>query len=325
VGDGSQQISGLANLGSSLPGQLSHLSNPSYRHLLSDTQATAVIVKAQDAEDCPVAALIVDNPYLAFARVSQLFKPVEAPGQGVHPSAVVGDGCDIHESAYLGPNVVIGNHTRIGANVRIHANSGIGEHCYLGADVEIRANVTVYSRVRIGARSVLHSGVVIGADGFGFTPDATGQWQTIAQLGGVVIGKDVSIGANSCIDCGAIDDTIIGDGVKIDNLVQIGHNCIIGAHTLICGMVGIAGSSKIGKHCVLAGRAGVGGDQPVEICDGVVVSSCTVISQSVDKPGVYSGSVLFNEHNKWRRNALRLGHLDDMFKRVKRLEKHQQE
>lgn len=321
VGDGNLEISGLGSLGTAVAGQLSHLSSPSYKGQLADTGASAVIVKTDDAQTCPVTALVVDNPYLAFARASQMFARPSSASAGVHASAVIGRDCQIDESASVGPSVYIGDGVRVGAGVRIAANTVVGDRCVLDEDVVLHGNVTFYADVRIGARSIVHSGAVIGGDGFGFTPDESGRWQEISQLGGVVIGADVSIGACTSIDCGAIDDTVVEDGVKIDNQVQIGHNCRIGAHTLICGCVGIAGSSVIGKHCVLAGASGIGGDKPVTLCDGVVVTASTTISQSIDQPGVYSGSIVFHEHGKWRRNAMRFFALDDLFKRVRRLEK----
>ena len=257
VGDAQIEISGLGSLGTARPGQISHLSSPAYRHLLADTHASAVIVKPQDAADCPVCAVVVDNPYLAFAKVSQLFVPSDSLSAGQHPSAQVGHGSRVDPQASIGSGVVIGEGCVIEAGVKIFPNVVIGDRCHLAQDVVLRANVTLYSDVTIGPRSVLHSGCVIGADGFGFTPDQNGHMQAIAQLGGVEIGADVSVGAGSTIDCGAIENTVVEDGVKIDNLVQIGHNSRIGAHSLICGCVGIAGSSVIGKHCVLAGGAGV--------------------------------------------------------------------
>jgi UDP-3-O-[3-hydroxymyristoyl] glucosamine N-acyltransferase len=320
IGDAQMEISGLGSLGTASPGQLSHLSSSNYRDHLASTEASAVILSADDAAACPTTALVVDNPYSAFALASQLFVVREHLLVGVHPSAVIGADCNIDPLAALGPNVVIGAGTSIGPGARLFANTSVGERCVLAEDVTLQTNVAIYSDVRIGARSVIHSGSVIGADGFGYTPDAKGHLQEIAQLGGVEIGADVSVGSCSTIDCGAIDDTVIEDGVKIDNQVQIGHNCRIGAHTLICGCVGIAGSSVIGKHCVFAGGSGVGGDKPVTICDGVVASACTTISQSVSKPGVYSGTIVFHDHNRWRRNALRFMNLNDLFRRVKRLE-----
>jgi UDP-3-O-[3-hydroxymyristoyl] glucosamine N-acyltransferase len=320
LGDAQTEISGLGSLGTAVAGEISHLSSASYRHLLAATQASAVIVKAEDVDDCPVSALVVANPYLAFAKVSQLFVAPENLATGIHPSAVVGARTQIDPSAAVGAGVVIGEDSVIGPGVRVFPNAVIGDRCRIGEQVTIRANVTFYNDVSVGPRSVFHSGCIIGADGFGFTPDAQGHLQAIAQLGGVEIGADVSIGASSTIDCGAIENTVVEDGVKIDNQVQIGHNSRIGAHSLLCGCVGVAGSSVIGKHCMLAGGSGVGGDKPVTLCDGVIVSACTTITQSVSKPGVYSGSIVFHEHNAWRRNALRFTGLDKLFKRVAKLE-----
>lgn len=322
VGDGSIAITGLGSLGTAQSGEISHLSSPVYRQHLPTTQASAVILQADDVEHSPCAAIVVENPYLTFARVSQFFARTEGLAAEVAPSAQIAASASIDDSAVIGPHVVIGERCQIGAGVRIHANTVVGDDCRIAENVTLHANVTLYSRVVIGARSTVHSGAVLGADGFGYTPDEKGRWQAIAQVGGVAIGSDVSIGACTCIDRGAIDDTVIEEGVQIDNQVQIGHNCRVGAHSLLCGMVGFAGSTTVGKHCVFGGRSGAGGDHPIEVCDGVMVSSCTVLSQSVKKPGIYSGSVLFHEHNKWRRNALRMASLDELFKRVKKLEKN---
>jgi UDP-3-O-[3-hydroxymyristoyl] glucosamine N-acyltransferase len=216
---------------------------------------------------------------------------------------------------------VVGPDARIGPGCRIHANVVIGARCVLAHDVRIMANATLYDDVRIGARSVIHSAAVIGADGFGYTPGPDGRLEEIAQLGGVTLGADVSVGAATTIDRGAIEDTVVEDGVKIDNQVQIGHNVYIGAHTLVCGCVGIVGSTRIGRHCVLAGGVGSGGDQPITLCDGVVVSGMTHVSASIDEPGVYSGGVIFNRMGAWKRNALRFQQLDTLARRVGRLER----
>jgi UDP-3-O-[3-hydroxymyristoyl] glucosamine N-acyltransferase len=320
IGDRDVTVAGLGSLETASSGQLSHLSSASYKKFLAQTRATAVILVADHADDCPCAALIVQRPKLAFAKASQLFlQPDVLPG-GIHPSANVDASCQIGDDVAIGANVVIGAQTEIGQGSRIFANTAIGERCRLGADVTLMSNVTLYSDVKVGARGMVHSGSVIGADGFGFEPDERGHFQAVAQLGGVTIGDDVSIGACSCIDRGAINDTLVGDGVKIDNYVQIGHNARIGAHSILCGQAGVAGSCVIGRHCVLAGGAAVGGDGPLELCDGVVVTIRTLITQSVDKPGVYSGGVLFSDHKRWLRNAIRYHGLDDLFKRVKRLE-----
>ena len=185
----------------------------------------------------------------------------------------------------------------------------------------VHPNACIYHGVRIGERCVIHSGAVIGADGFGFTPGETGELVEIAQLGGVTLGDDVVVGACSTIDRGALADTVVHDGVKIDNQVQIGHNCEIGEHTLICGAVGLAGSTRIGRHCALAGGAGVAGDGPVEICDYVQVGVVTTITRSITEPGVYSGGVLHNTNRRWRRNALRFNQLDELARRIARLER----
>jgi UDP-3-O-[3-hydroxymyristoyl] glucosamine N-acyltransferase len=321
VGDPEIRIHGIASLASAQPGQLSHLSSPAYRTQLAGTAASAVILAEADLPLWAGNALVVAKPYLAFARATQLFArpydlaPAAAGGATVDPSAA------IDPTAVLGQGVRVGARTRIGARARIHANVVIGEDCVLGDDVELLPNVVLYPNVRIGARSVVHGGSVIGADGFGFTPDEAGRLQPIAQLGGVVIGRDVSVGACTTIDRGAMDDTVIGDGVKIDNQVQIGHNSVIGEHTLICGCVGIVGSTRIGRHCVLAGGVGVGGDGPIEICDRVVVSAMTHVSASIAAPGIYSGGVLHGTNRQWKRNALRFQHLDELARRVARLER----
>ena len=313
-------IASLGSLGTAQAGDLSHLSSPSYRAQLSSTDASAVILSAEYVAECPAICLVVDQPYLAFARASQLSEIDEAIDWGVHPSAVIDPSAELADNVSIGPNVVIGAHCKIGANVQIRANSTIGSHSSIGDDGRVMSNVSIYRKVVIGERCIVHSGVVLGADGFGFTPNAKGQYETIAQIGGVQIGHDVSIGATTAIDCGAIEDTVIGNGVKIDNQVQIGHNCRIGDHTIICGGAGMAGSTTIGKHCVLAGGCGIAGSSPITLCDGVVVSVKTTISQSIDKPGIYSGAIVASEHKQWLRNALRFNNLAQLFARVKKLE-----
>jgi len=321
-GDPNAIVTGLGSLATATPGQLTHLSSRAYRRLLPQTRATAVILRADDVAGCPTHALIAKNPYLAFARASMLFSDRPVPSPGVHATAVVDPSAVLGEGVAIGPHAVIGTRCVIGARVEIGANAVIGAACNLADDVRVLPNATLYHRVRIGARSVVHSGAVIGADGFGFAPDERGRQLEIAQIGGVVIGCDVSIGAATTIDRGAIDDTTIGDGVKIDNQVQIGHNTIVGDHTVICGCVGIVGSTRIGRHCVLAGGVGVGGDGPIEIADRVVVSGMTHVSRSIDKPGVYSGGVLHSATRKWKRNALRFAELDELAKRIGALEKN---
>ncbi len=320
-GDPARIIRGVGSLASASEAQISHLSSATYRSQLETTRAGAVILSEEDAERWPGDALVVGNPYLAFARITQKFEVLPELHKGVHESARVADSAVIDDQASVGAGAVIGARTTLGPGVKVHPGAVIGEDCTLAADVVIMPNAVIYADVRLGARTIIHSGAIIGGDGFGFTPDEKGALVPIAQLGGVTIGADVSVGAASTIDRGALDDTVVEDGVKIDNQVQIGHNSHIGAHTVICGCVGIAGSSKIGRHVVLAGGAGVGGDHPVEICDQVVLSATTVATSSITEPGIYSGGVLHSPTRQWKRNALRLLKLDELFRRVARLER----
>ncbi len=321
VGDGQRVVTSLGSLATATSAQISHLSSTAYRKYLAATQAGAVLLREEDLPDCPVDALVVANPYLSFARVSQLFSRPDDLPSGIHPTAIVASSADVHPTAAIGAGVVIGADSRIGEGARVHPGAIVGERCMVDEKVELFARVVLYSDVRIGARSVVHAGAVLGGDGFGYAPDAAGRLHAIAQLGGLSIGCDVSIGCNTAIDRGAIDDTVIEDGVKIDNLVQIGHNCHIGAHSVLCGFVGLAGSSRIGKHCVLAGGSGVGGDLPVTICDQVTLTAATIVTSSIDKPGVYSGLILHNSSRRWKRNALHLQKLDELVVRVRELER----
>lgn len=320
-GDPELPIGRLATLADAQPGDLSHCSSAAYRDQLATSKATAVILSADDRPLWPHAALVSDNPYLSYARASQLFaaarnRPVgDSRGQAIAADAVV------DPSAILGPQVAVGTGAVIGPGVVLHAQAVVGAGCTVGRDSVIHARAVLVEGVRLGERCTIHSGAVLGASGFGFTPDERGHWVEIAQLGGVVVGNDVSIGANTTIDRGALSDTVIGDGVKIDNLCQIGHNTEIGAHTLICGCVGVVGSTKIGRHCVLAGGSGVGGDRPIELCDGVILSACCLVTQSVTVPGTYGSGTLHAPLGQWKRNALRFQQLDGMMRRVKRLER----
>ena len=321
VGDAGVTISGLGALRTAKPGQITHLSNPAYRRCLAVTQASAVILRRQDVSLCPTNALVVADPYLAFAQASRLWECSPALNEGIHPDAWLDPAAEVNAGARIGPGAVVGAGTVVGADVRIHANAVIGARCRLDRGVHIMANAVLYDDVRVGAGSIIHAGAVIGADGFGYARDGEGALVAIAQLGGVRIGRDVSIGAATSIDRGTIEDTVIEDGVKIDNQVQIGHNCRIGRNTVICGCVGIVGSTEIGAGCVLAGMVGVGGDGPIRICAGVTVSGCTHVSGSIHRPGVYSGGVIHNSSTAWKRNALRFQRLDELARRVGRLEK----
>ena len=325
LGDDSARVNRLGSIENARCGELTHFSNPAYKRFLADTAATAVILREKDAVDCPTNALVTENPYHAFAVASGLFDARPAAAPGIHafgtvaPTARIGDGVAIASAAVVMADVVLGDRVEIGAGAFVGAGTVIGE------DTVVLPNATLCHGVEIGRRCVIHSGAVIGADGFGFAPDATGRLQMIAQLGGVRIGDDVRIGACTTVDRGAIDDTVIEHGVKIDNQVQVGHNCRIGAHTVICGCVGLSGSTRIGRHCILAGGVGVAGDGPVDICDGVTVSAMTHVTGSIGEPGIYSGGVPHNTNRRWKRNALRFAQLDGIAKRLAKLEKKLEE
>jgi UDP-3-O-[3-hydroxymyristoyl] glucosamine N-acyltransferase len=321
VGDADVVITGLGSLEAAIAGQISHYSSSAYKNFLATTQATAVILAQKDCDLWTGPALVAANPYLAFARLSHKFANVPELAPGINASACVANGAQIAASAAIGSGVVIGQRTVIGEGVRIYANSVVGTDCVIGDEVVLMPNVVIYADVHIGKRGIVHSGSVIGADGFGFTPDEDGRLVMIAQIGGVRIADDVNIGACTTIDRGTIDHTVIEEGVKIDNQVMIGHNCRIGAHSVLCGCVGLVGSSRIGRHCILAGGAGIGGDGPVELCDGVVVTATTHVTSSITEPGVYSGGVLHSKTRQWKRNALRFSRLDELYRRVVKLEK----
>jgi UDP-3-O-[3-hydroxymyristoyl] glucosamine N-acyltransferase len=303
VGDASLAIDRIATLAAAEPSHISFLANPRYRAQLASTRAGCVIVAPALAEEAAArgCAIVTADPYLYYARLSQWWAEEGAEQAGVHPSAVVEPGA------------------RIAADAHIGALSYIGAGAVIGAGTRIAARVTVGARCVIGARCIVHSGAVIGADGFGFAPAADGHWEKIEQLGAVRIGDDVEIGANSCIDRGALDDTVLADGVKLDNLVQIGHNVQVGAHTAMAGCVGIAGSARIGAYCTLGGGAIVLGH--LELADRVHVSAATVVTRSILKPGTYSGVFPFDDNAAWEKNAATLRQLHALRDRLRALEK----
>jgi len=298
-------------------GQIAFLANPRYRARLAASRAAAVIV-GPDAEALSALPRIVcDNPYAYFARVSQLLNPAAVAVPGVQPGAHVAPGACIAASARVEPGVTVEDGAVIGARCWIGAGCFVGQGASLGEDCRLHPSVVVYAGCRIGARAVLHSGVVIGADGFGFARDGE-RWVKIPQIGRVVIGEDVEIGANTTVDCGAIEDTVIEDGVKLDNQIQIGHNCRVGAHTAIAGCAGLAGSVSVGRRCTIGAGAIVLGH--VSICDDAHVSADTVISRSIRKPGTYTGLFPFDDHESWARNTALVRHLAELAQRVRRLE-----
>jgi UDP-3-O-[3-hydroxymyristoyl] glucosamine N-acyltransferase len=317
LGDAGVRISQIATLEKAQPDQISFLTNSKYRAQLANTKAGAVILADADADATMLPRIISDNAYVYFAKVSALLNPLPEAKPGIHPSAVIGEGVKIDPTASIAATAVIG------AGATIGAHSVVGEGCYVGANVVIGSHARLYPRVVIyhdcviGDNLIAHSGAVIGADGFGFAMDA-GCWIKIQQIGRVVIGNDVEIGANTTIDRGALDDTVIEDGVKLDNLIQVAHNVRIGAHTAMAGCAGIAGSSTIGRYCRIGGSAGISGH--LQIADHVEIGAFTLIGKSIREAGSYTGAFPFARTEDWRKNAVHLRHLDDLVKRIKTLE-----
>ncbi|TDJ18473.1 MAG: UDP-3-O-(3-hydroxymyristoyl)glucosamine N-acyltransferase [Gammaproteobacteria bacterium] len=317
-GDENCRIDHVATLAGAGPGGISFLANRRYRPQLLTTRASAVILEAEFLSSCPVAALVVSNPYLGYARVAGLLVPEQPVLAGVHPSAYVSDRATVDASAWIGPQAVVEGQARVGARSHIGPGCVIDRGATIGDDCTLKANVTICHDVRIGDRALLHPGVVIGADGFGIANDG-GVWVKVPQLGAVVIADDVEIGANTTIDRGALADTVIEEGVKLDNLIQIGHNVRIGAHTAIAAGVAIGGSATIGKRCTIGGAASVAGH--LEIVDDVHLTATSAVPKSITEPGLYSSGMPIQDNRTWRRNVVRMRQLDEMAKRLKDLEK----
>ena len=317
-GDQDRNITGLATLQEAGPDQLSFLANPQYRKYLAEAKAGAVLLKPADADAYSGDALLVPDPYLAYARISHLFDPKPKASVGVHPSAVVANDAQVDPSASVGAFAVIESGAVIAANVTIGAHCFIGARCEIGEGGWLAPRVTLYHDVRIGKRVVIQSGAVLGGEGFGFANEK-GIWQKIAQIGGVMVGDDVEIGVNTAIDRGALADTRIGNGVKLDNQIQIAHNVQIGDHTAMAACVGISGSTKIGKHCMLAGGVGLVGH--IEICDNVFITGMTMVTHSITEPGSYSSGTAMQPAAEWRKSAARIRKIDEMARRLQKLEK----
>ncbi|GAK49539.1 UDP-3-O-[3-hydroxymyristoyl] glucosamine N-acyltransferase [Candidatus Moduliflexus flocculans] len=316
VGDGQVVISSVAGIEEAMAGAITFLSNPKYRDKLPLTRASAVIV-AQDVDAPGLNLLKVANPYFAFARIMKLFEQKFHPPIGIHPTAVIGDGAAIGEGCRIGAHVTIGHHVNIGARTIIHPGVVLGDYVTVGADTLIYPNVSVLQEAQIGDRVILHSGTVIGSDGFGFAP-MNGEYAKIPQIGTVVIEDDVEIGANVTIDRAALGQTHIKKGVKIDNLVQIGHNVVIGEHSIIVAQVGISGSTKLGRHVTLAGQVGVVGH--IEIGDDVTVAAQSGIPKSVPEKSVVAGSPAVDQ-TLWKKSQIALHKLPDALKTIRALER----
>lgn len=317
-GDPDCVIKGVCTIQEGQSNHITFLVNPAYKKYLATTQASAVILSAQDADACTVNAIITRNPYFVYAKVAAFFDRKPKPVAGIHPTAVIGEGCQIDPTASIGANCVIGDQVKIGAKTSVGPNSVVGSSTQIGDNTRLEANVTVYDHMIIGNNVQLASGVVIGSDGFGIAK-FKGAWTKVPQVGRVIIEDNVDIGANTTVDRGAINDTVIGKGVQLDNLIQVGHNVRIGENTAIAGCVGISGSATIGKNCLIGGASGIGGH--ITIADNVVVTGATSVSKSIREPGVYSSGVGGLVTNlEWRKNSARLRRLDRLAERVRELE-----
>jgi UDP-3-O-[3-hydroxymyristoyl] glucosamine N-acyltransferase len=318
VGDANVVVNRVGTLAGAAPDAVTFLANSLYRAQLADTRAAAVILAPRDRDACPVASLVHPEPYLAYARIAASLHPPTSAVPGVHMSAVVAASARVAASAQVDAQAVIGSDCTVAEDAVIGAGAVLGTNVSVGKGTRIGPRVTLLDGVRVGARCIVHPGAVIGADGFGFAPNR-GTWQKIPQVGGVVIGDDVEIGANTTIDRGAIEDTVIEDGVKLDNLVQIAHNVRLGAHTIMAAMSGVAGSTKVGRRCMIGG--GTVMVNSLTICDDVMFTFHSIVTRSVDKPGTYSGHLPAEEAGLWRKNAARFRSLDALADRLVKAER----
>lgn len=317
IGDASMRISRIASLDAAQSGDLAFISNPRYRAELDGTRAAAVIVGRELVDATTIPRIVCDNPYAYYARVCALLNPPRRHPPGVHERAHVSPSARVGEGVSIGPCAVVDEESDIGDGAQIGAGCYVGRGVQIGSGTQLHANVVIYDRCVVGERGIIHSGAVIGADGFGMAIDA-GRWVKIPQIGRVVIGSDVEIGANTTIDRGALGDTLIEDDVKLDNQIQIGHNCHIGAHTAIAGCVGIAGSARIGRYCRIGGGAMIHGH--IEITDNVEVSAGTLVPKSISRTGKYTAIFPMSEHQEWSRNAPLIRRLRDLRDRIRALE-----
>ena len=306
-------VHGVGTLSSATAEQLSFLANPRYRGQLGDTAAGVVVLHANEADARTGTALLARDPYVAFAKIAALFERKPVRTAGIHPTAVVDASVQVDPAAHVGPHVSIGARSRIGAGASIGPGCVIGDDCEVGEGCELVARVTLVTRVRLGRRVLVHPGAVLGADGFGIAMDR-GHWIKVPQLGGVLVGDDCEIGANTTIDRGALGDTVLEEDVRLDNQIQVGHNARIGAHTALAGCAAVAGSARIGRYCLIGGGAGVLGH--LEVCDRVVVTAMSLVTRSIREPGEYSSGTPLMPNRDWRRSAVRFRQLDDLFRRI---------
>lgn len=317
-GDGSVAVSGISSISKAKKGQVTFLSNSQHRDKLADCQASAVVLNEADLAYCQSAALVVKDPYAAYAKMATIFNSTPSPAQGISERAVIAPDAQLGKNVSIGPNAVIESGVTLGDNVTIGAGCFIGKNSQIGANTTLWANVTVYHSVVIGEHCLVQANTVIGSDGFGYANDK-GKWVKIPQLGSVVIGNYVEIGACTSIDRGALDDTIICDGVIIDNQCQIAHNVYIGEHTAVAGGVIMAGSLKVGRHCMIGGASVFNGH--MEICDNVTITGMAMVMRPITKPGVYSSGIPAQTNKEWRKTAALVLHIDQLQQRIKEIER----
>lgn len=318
-GDASIEIEGIANLADAGPGELTFLFNSSYKRFLAETRASAVVLRERDADDCAIAALVSEHPRMTWALVARLFDPTPVPDGGTHSAAIVAKSAETGQNSSIGPNVVIEANAVLGKNVIVGAGCYVGEGSRIGDNTRLFPNVTVYHDVHVGKDGIVHSGAVLGADGFGFEFDPkTASMVKIPQVFGVRIGDNVEIGAGTTVDRGALNHTRLGDNVKLDNQVQVGHGTTIGANTVVSGCTAIAGSTRIGSWCLIGG--GVGIIDNIEIADQVEITAMTLVSQSITEKGRYSSGTGLMPSRAWKRSIVGFSKLDELIKRVRGLE-----
>ena len=318
-GDSNAEITGVSSIHAAKSGDVAFCANAKSKVDLSQTKASAVVLRSNYTSCCRTNRLLVDNPALSFIRLLELFHPRKKANPIIHPTVVIGKSCKIDTSVSIGAYTVLGDNVVIGRGTFIETGVRIGDSTQLGTDVYLHSQVNIYSHIKIGDRVEIHSGAVIGADGFGYEQNEQKHWIKIPQIGHVIIENDVEIGALTAIDRGALDDTLIETGVKIDNQVMIGHNVRVGAHTIIAGCVGIAGSSTIGKFCMIGGGSGINGH--ITLVDHVIITGMSRVLQSIDKPGVYSSGTNLQTNREWHKSIIRFPQLNTMEKRLKALEK----
>ncbi|MXP56358.1 UDP-3-O-(3-hydroxymyristoyl)glucosamine N-acyltransferase [Pantoea sp. Mhis] len=316
-GDGDITISSIASIRSAKTGQITFLANRRYRNKLNHLQASAVVLTEEDLKFCKISALVVKNPYLTYAYIAQLFDSTPPPAQNIAPSAVIDSSVILGQNVSIGANVVIESNVKLGNNVVVGPGCFIGKQTYIGNGSRLWANVTIYHKTQIGENCLIQSGAVIGADGFGYANNQ-GNWVKIPQLGRVIIGNLVEIGACTTIARGALDDTLISNGVIIDNLCQIAHNVIIGENTAIAAGVIMAGDLKIGHNCMIGGASVINGH--MEICDEVIITGMSMVIRSITKPGIYSSGIPIQSNKVWRKMAVLLMNIDSINKRLKSIE-----